>query len=83
MNKKIYHSDDGFWKVKAKYIVKEKQQHSLFSLQKKIFKLVVILLFIKLYKELCKVQVQGASDWHTFHFLWYYHSSFARTVSNA
>ena len=50
MNKEICHSDDGLWKMNAKYIVKEKKYYyCLFSLQKTMFKFLVILFVIKLY----------------------------------
>ena len=49
MNEEISHSDDGLWKVKTEYIVKEIAIITSFVFLTTMFKLLVILFIIKLY----------------------------------
>ena len=49
MNEETSHSDDGLWKVKTEYIVKEIAIITSFVFLTTMFKLLVILFIIKLY----------------------------------
>ena len=54
MNEETSHSDDGLWKVKTEYIVKEIAIITSFVFLTTMFKLLVILFIIKLYtRKLC------------------------------